>query len=125
MYVNQYSQLSASANLPVQLLYAHSQFKNRTNTLFQELEPVAANSKLFSIFYTNFNLLAKVDYLRGLSDGLYSFWGPLTPQTVNSLIKSKKILCRLSFYYNSKIGIKEQTFDQFSIYDKYFYIEAQ
>lgn len=123
-YSNKYLRVSSSLqNLPVQVLYPYTQFKNKTNTLFEDKEPVVANSKLFSIFYTNFKLIAKVEYLEGLSDGMFSFWKILTPTIINQAAP-KKLLCRLSFYYNSDVGIKEQTFDQFSIYNKYFYIEA-
>ena len=125
LYSNNYSTLSVSSDLPVQVLYPYVQFKERSNSLFQNKEPVAANSRLFSTFYTNFRLIAKVEYLEDLSDGMYSFWNTLTPSIVSSLPVSKRLFCKLRFYYNSDAQIKEQTFDQFSTYNKYFYIEVR
>lgn len=124
LYSKNYTTVSASADFPVQVLYPYTQFKNRENSLFQEKEPVAANSKLFSIFYTNFKLIAKVEYMEDLSDGMFTFWKPLTFNVLNKLTTSQKILCRFSFYRNSELQIKEQSFDQFSIYNRHFYLEA-
>lgn len=124
-YSNSYKNVSVSSELPVQVLYPYSQFAERTNTLFSEQEPVVANSKLFSIFYTNFRLLSSVEYLDDLTDGMFATWKPLTFSTINKLAISQRIFCRFSFYRNSEVDILEQDFDQFSIYNKHFYIEAQ
>lgn len=124
LYSNVYENVSVSSDIPVQVLYPYSQFENRTNTLFENSEPVVADSKLFSIFYTNFRLIGKVEYLSDLSPGMFSFWKPLNMDILNNLTASQRIFCRLTFYRNSQYGIQEQSFDEFSIYNRYFYIEA-
>jgi hypothetical protein len=110
-------------SIPVQVIYPYSQFLQRTNTLFKEAEPVVANSKLFSIFYTNFKLVGVVEYLSDLTDGMYARWLPLTIANLN-LLSSKRMLCRVNFYTNNTYEISEQSFDAFSIYNRYFYLEA-
>jgi hypothetical protein len=123
-YSGSYSNVSISNNLPIQVIYPTDQFKNRTNTLFQNAEPVVSNNKLFSIFFMNFKIIAKVEYLDVLTDGMFSMWKPFTISNA-SLLAGSKILCRLSFYRNSDCNITETTFDAFSIYNRYFYLEAR
>jgi len=123
LYADNYANVSLAVQNPVQVLYPYNQFLERTNTLFQETEPVVADSKLFSLFYTNFRIIGKIEYLSLLNDGMYSIWRTLNLSSLQ-LLTSQKVLCRISFYYDGGNKITEQNFDAFSIYNKYFYIEA-
>lgn len=123
LYSNSYSNVSISNNLPIQIIYPTDQFRNRTNTLFKNAEPVVANGKLFSTFYINFKIIAKIEFLDVLTDGMFSMWKPLRIVDTNSLI-GKKMLCKISFYKNSDCNVGETTFDAFSIYNRYFFLET-
>lgn len=123
LYANSYSNVSITNNTPIQVVYPSEQFKNKTNTLFKDVEPVVANGKLFSTFFVNFRVIGKIEFLDVLTEGMFSTWKPLTAGNEN-LPVGKKILCKVSFYKNSEYGIKETTFDAFSIYNRYFYLEA-
>ena len=122
-YADSYSNVSISNSTPVQVVYPAEQFKNRTNTLFKNTEPVVANGKLFSTFFMNFRVIGKIEFLDVLTEGMFSTWKPLTI-SAGSLPIGKKILCKVSFYKNSEYDIKETTFDAFSIYNRYFFLEA-
>jgi len=111
-------------NLPVQVLYPYSQFVQKSNSLFQETEPVISNSKLFSIFYSNFKLIGVVEYLSDITDGIYTQWRTLTISNLDLLPAQTRMLCRINFYKNSEYKIEEQSFDAFSIYNRYFFLEA-
>ena len=123
LYAGSYSNVSITNNTPIQVTYPTIQFKDKTNTLFKDTEPVVANGKLFSTFFINFRIIGKIEFLDVLTEGMFSTWKPLTAGSEN-LPVGKKILCKVSFYKNSEYGIKETTFDAFSIYNRYFYLEA-
>ena len=122
-YADSYSNVSISNSTPIQVVYPAEQFKNRTNTLFKNTEPVVANGKLFSTFFMNFRVIGKIEFLDVLTEGMFSTWKPLTINS-GTLPVGKKILCKVSFYKNSEYDIKETTFDAFSIYNRYFFLEA-
>jgi len=123
-YANNYSNIGITNDLPVQVLYPLSQFVERTNKLFEATEPVINDAKLFGIFYLNFKVLGQVEYMQDLTKGMFSIWQPLTLSSLSNLQTGQRVFCRLNFYNDSAIKITEQTFDAFSIYNKYFYLEA-
>ncbi len=123
-YSENYTNLTPTNALPVQVLYPLSQFVERTNKLFEAPEPVINDAKLFGIFYLNFKVLGQVEYMQELTKGMFSIWQPLTLNSLSNLQTGQRVFCRLNFYNDSAIKITEQTFDAFSIYNKYFYLEA-
>lgn len=131
-YAKTYLTLTPTSETPIQVLYPYIQFSKKTypttqtttvtsSILFEREEPVIANSKLFSTFFLNFKVIGCVEYVSDLTEGMRPIWSKLNLNTLGILPQRSKMLCRMNFY---KTGADEQEVDVFSIYNRYFLLEA-